>query len=86
MSSPELKSLAESFESLPVDGYVELDDNGHLFVELFASAIRQRGFRAGQFVRMRIVSEEELKATQLPDTSGNLPNSIPSGDDSTGDS
>jgi hypothetical protein len=84
MPSPEIKALMESFESLPVDGYVELDESGHLYVELFASAIRQRGFQHGQFVRIRTINEQELQATQLPNPSGNIPPSVPSGDDSTG--
>lgn len=54
------EKMAFWFYNMPVDGWVEEDDKGNLHIELFASAITQRGFKAGQYVKVRIVTKEDL--------------------------
>lgn len=51
------------FHEMPVDGWVELDSDGMLYVYLFACAIRERDFRPGDFVRVQIVRIEDIEKT-----------------------
>ncbi len=58
MSSPELLDLKEHFEDMPVDGWVEEnEETGLLSVQLFAHAIRALGIKRGQWVRIQVYDE-----------------------------
>lgn len=55
------ENLGESFEGIPVDGWIEQAENGFLYVELFANSISKRGYKAGDYVMVKVVTKEELE-------------------------
>jgi len=60
------ESLKEKFLSwfhdMPVDGWVELkEDEGQLYVYLFADAIRELDLRPGDFVRVKVVRLDDIE-------------------------
>lgn len=61
------EKINEWFNDMPIDGWVELRDDGHLYIEFFATALRDRGYRPGDFVRIKIVTEEELNERKNSD-------------------
>lgn len=44
-----------------VDGWVEVDENGHLFIEVFEDAIWALNLTEGQYVRITVMDEHLMK-------------------------
>ena len=51
-------------DGLPVDGWVEQDEKGRLYIELFANKARE--LKVGDYVRVKVIKEEDVLDETVP--------------------
>lgn len=58
------RSLETAFDHDKVDGWVEKDDKGHLYIELFPLAISQLDLQPGDYIRVQVMRKETEDAPE----------------------
>lgn len=56
--------LEEAFKHNIADGWIELGDDNLMYVELFAKSIRQLDLKPGDYVKLKVLTSEEIKEAQ----------------------